>query len=115
MKKEQIPYNVQLADIANEVDGNMIIKYYTLDFTLTKEHLQEMKKNGFKTDVMTCIIAALATNGMTQSEVKEYLEKATKAGATPNVTFEAPNDGALSITSPEKNPELDKLIKAMGK
>ncbi len=114
MNKEQNPYNVQLADIANEVNGNMTIKYHTLDFTLTKEHLQEMKKNGFNTDVMSCIIAALAMNGMTESEVKEYLEKAINAGAEPRVTFEAPNDGALNITSPEENPELDKLIKAMG-
>jgi hypothetical protein len=53
-------------------------------------------------------------NGMNETEVKDYIEKAHNAGAAPSVTFEAPNDGALNVTSPEENPELDKLVKAMG-
>ena len=36
MDKKQDPYKLQLADIANEIGVNMAIKYYTLDFTLTK-------------------------------------------------------------------------------
>ena len=72
MDKKQDPYKVQLADIANEIGGNMAIKYYTLDFTLTKEQLQDMKKNGLKTDVMSCIFAALIMNDMNETEVKEY-------------------------------------------
>ena len=114
MDKKQDPYKVQLADISNEIGGNMTIKYYTLDFTLTNEQLQNMKKNGLKTDVMSCIFAALIMNGMNETEVKEYVEKAHNAGAPPSVTFEAPDDGALNIQSPEENPELDKLVKAMG-
>ena len=114
MSKRQDPYKVQLADVANEIGGNMTIKYYTLDCTLTKEQLQDMKKNGLKTDVMSCIFAALVMNGMNETEVKEYIEKAHNAGAAPSVTFEAPDDGALNVTSPEENPELDKLVKAMG-
>ena len=114
MNKRQDPYKVQLADVANEIGGNMTIKYYTLDCTLTKEQLQDMKKNGLKTDVMSCIFAALVMNGMNETEVKEYIEKAHNAGAAPSVTFEAPDDGALNVTSSEENPELDKLVKAMG-
>lgn len=52
-------------------------------------------------------------NGMNETEVKEYIEKAHNAGAAPSVTFEAPGDGALNVTPPEENPELDKLVKAM--
>lgn len=114
MDKKQDPYKVQLADITNEVGGNMTIQYYTLDFTLTKEQLQNMKKNGLKTDVMSCILAALIMNGMNETEVKEFIEKANDAGAAPSVSFEAPDDGALNVTSPEENPELDKLVKAIG-
>jgi len=114
MDMKQDPYKVQLADVANEIGGNMTIKYYTLDCTLTKEQLQDMKKNGLKTDVMSCIFAALVMNGMNETEVKEYIEKGHNAGATPSVTFEALDDGALNVTSPEENPELDKLVKAMG-
>ena len=114
MDKKQNPYKVQLADITNEVGGNMTIQYYTLDFTLTKEQLQDMKKNGLKTDVMSCIFAALIMNGMNETEVKEFIEKANDAGAAPSVSFEAPDDGALNVTSPEENPELDKLVKAIG-
>lgn len=113
MDKKQDPYKVQLANIANEIGGNMAIKYYTLDFTLTKEQLQDMKKNGLKTDVMSCIFAALIINGMNETEVKDYIEKAHNAGAAPNVAFEAPDGEALNVTSPDENPELDKLVKAM--
>ncbi len=115
MNKEQDAYNVQLADIANEVGGDMAINYYTLDFTLTKEQLLDMKNKGLQTDVMSCIFAALIMKGMNEAEIKEYIGEAVQAGAAPNVTFEAPQNGALNISSPEENPELDKLIKAMGK
>ena len=115
MNKKQDPYKVQLADLANEIGGNMTVKYYTLSFTLTKEQLQDMKNNGLKTDVMSCIMAVLIMNGKNEAEVTAFLEKAYEAGAAPSVSFEAPEDGALNITSPEDNPELDKLIQAIQK
>ena len=52
--------------------------------------------------------------GKKEAEIKAFLEEAHQAGAAPSVTFEAPDDGALNVTSPEENPELDKLVKAMG-
>ena len=112
--KKQDPYNVQLADLANELGGNMAVEYYNVSFTLTKEQLLDMKDKGLRTDIMSCIMAALIMNGMNETEVKDYIEKAHNAGAAPSVTFEAPDDGALNIQSPEENPELDKLVKAMG-
>jgi len=115
MNKKQDPYKVQLADLANEIGGNMTVKYYTLSFTLTKEQLQDMKNNGLKTDVMSCIMAVLIMNGKNEAEVTAFLEKADEVGAAPSVSFEAPEDGALNITSPEDNPELDKLIQAVQK
>ena len=115
MNKKQDPYKVQLADLANEIGGNMTVKYYTLSFTLTKEQLQDMKNNGLKTDVMSCIMAVLIMNGKNEAEVTAFLENADEAGAAPSVSFEAPEDGALNITSPEDNPELDKLIQAIQK
>ena len=84
-------------------------------YTLTKEQLQDMKNNGLKTDVMSCIMAVLIMNGKNEAEVTAFLEKADEAGAAPSVSFEAPEDGALNITSPEDNPELDKLIQAIQK
>ena len=44
--KKQDPYNVQLADLANELGGNMAVEYYNVSFTLTKEQLQDMKNKG---------------------------------------------------------------------
>ena len=104
--KKQDPYNVQLADLANELGGNMAVEYYNVSFTLTKEHLQDMKDKGLRTDIMSCI--------KNEAEIKAFFEEAHQAGAAPSVTFEAPDDGALNVTSPEENPELDKLVKAMG-
>ena len=112
--KKQDPYNVQLADLANELGGNMAVEYYNVSFTLTKEQLQDMKDKGLRTDIMSCIMAALIMNGKNEAEIKAFLEEAHQTGAAPSVTFEAPDDGALNVTSPEENPELDKLVKAMG-
>lgn len=52
MNKEQDPYEIQLADVANEIGGDMTIEYYKTAFTLTKEQLQDMKKNGIETGDM---------------------------------------------------------------
>lgn len=112
--KKHDPYNVQLADLANELGGNMAVEYYNVSFTLTKEQLQDMKDKGLRTDIMSCVMAALIMNGKNEAEIKAFLEEAHQAGAAPSVTFEAPDDGALNVTSPEENPELDKLVKAMG-
>ena len=112
--KKQDPYNVQLADLANELGGNMAVEYYNGSFTLTKEQLLDMKDKGLRTDIMSCIMAALIMNGKNEAEIKAFLEEAHQAGVAPSVTFEAPDDGALNVTSPEENPELDKLVKAMG-
>lgn len=112
--KKQDPYEVQLADLANEIGGNMAVEYYNMSFTLSKEQLQDMKEKGLRTDVMSCIMAALIMNGKNETEIKEFLEEANNAGSAPSVTFEAPDDGALNVTSPEENTELDRLVKAMG-
>ena len=74
MNKKQDPYKVQLADLANEIGGNMTVKYFTLSFTLTKEQLQDMKNNRLKTDVMSCIMAVLIMNGKNEAEVTAFLE-----------------------------------------
>ena len=112
--KKQDPYEVQLADLANEIGGNMAVEYYNMSFTLSKEQLQDMKEKGLRTDVMSCIMAALIMNGKNETEIKDFLEEANNAGAAPSVSFEAPDDRALNITSPKENPELDRLVKAMG-
>ena len=100
--------------VGNELGGNMAVEYYNVSFTLTKEQLQDMKNKGLRTDIMSCIMAALIMNGKNEAEIKAFIEEANQAGAAPSVTFEAPDDGALNVTSPEENPELDKLVKAMG-
>ena len=92
----------------------MAVEYYNVSFTLTKEQLLDMKNKGLRTDIMSCIMAALIMNGKNEAEIKAFFEEAHQAGAAPSVTFEAPDDGALNVTSPEENPELDKLVKAMG-
>ena len=99
--KKQDPYEIQLADLANEIGGNMAVEYYNVSFTLSKEQLQDMKEKGLRTDVMSCIMAALIMNGKNETEIKDFLEEANNAGAAPSVSFEAPDDGALNITSPE--------------
>ena len=112
--KKQDPYNVQLADLANELGGNMAVEYYNVSFTLTKEQLQDMKDKGLRTDIMSCIMAALIMNGKNEAEIKAFLEEAHQAGAAPSVTFEAPADGALNVTSPEITQNWTNSLKPWG-
>ena len=73
--KKQDPYEVQLADLANEIGGNMAVEYYNVSFTLTKEQLQDMKDKGLRTDIMSCIMAALIMNGKNEAENKSILRR----------------------------------------
>lgn len=81
--KKQDPYNVQLADLANELGGNMAVEYYNVSFTLTKEQLQDMKDKGLRTDIMSCIMAALIMNGKNEAEIKTFWKKPIRQGQLP--------------------------------
>lgn len=113
MSKNTNPYDVEMADLAKEVGGNLSIEYHTLKLSISSDQLQVFKENGFPTDVMSCIMAGMLTNGKIEDEVKAFLKEAEDANARLSVSFDAPDDKGLNIKSKEENPLMDILVQAV--
>lgn len=112
-KKQTVnPYEMELLDLWNEVGGQMVIKYHRATIKPDKGDLQQLRDKGFKTDVMTVIIAEIAARHG-QDETIAFIEKAEAAGAAPSVTFEAAEGEALNIKSREENPMVDMMVQAV--
>lgn len=62
MAEKTNPYEMELLDLWNEVGGQMIIKYHTATIKPDKGDLQQLRDKGFKTDIMTCIIANIGAH-----------------------------------------------------
>jgi hypothetical protein len=110
--KTQDPYKMELLDLWNEVGGQMVIEYHTAKIKPAKEDLQQIRDKGFKTDVVTVIIAEIAAR-CGQDETVAFIEKAEAAGAAPSVTFEAAEGEALNIKGREENPMVDMMVQAV--
>lgn len=112
-KKQTVnPYEVELLDLWNEVGGQMVIKYHRATIKPDKGDLQQLRDKGFKTDVMTCIIANIGAH-LGEEKAMAFLHEADAAGAAPSVTFEAAEGEALNITGKENNPMVNQLVEAI--
>ena len=107
------PYEVELLDLWNEVGGQMVIKYHIATIKPDKGNLQQLRDNGFKTDVLTCVMSAFIGHGKSQEETLAFLEEAAAAGVAPSVTFEAAEGEALNITGKDNNPMVDAIVQAI--
>ena len=107
------PYKVEMADVAKELGGNLVIKYHTATISLTCEQLQTIKENGFPTDIMSCVMAGFMMSGKTEEETMAFLKEADDAKAGVSVSFDAPDGGALNVKSKEENPMMDLLVQAV--
>lgn len=112
MKETVNPYEVELLDLWNEVGGQMVIKYHIATIKPDKGDLQQLRGKGFKTDVMTCIIANIGAH-LGEEKALAFLTEADAAGAAPSVTFEAADGEALNITGKENNPMVAQLVEAI--
>ena len=113
MSKNTNPYDVEMADLAKEVGGNLSIEYHTIKLSITCEQLQTIKKNGFPTDVMSCVMAGLLMNGKTEEKVKAFMQEADDAHAHLSISFDALDEKGLNIKSKEENPLRDILVQAV--
>lgn len=107
------PYEIDLAAVANEVEGNLVINYYTAEIKFTNEQLQNLKSQGVPCDVWSLIMAGLVSGGMSVDEVKAYLNEAQENDGHLSVSFEAPDEGGLKVYSKEKNPMMDQLVQCV--
>ena len=107
------PYKLEMADVAKELGGNLVIKYHTATISLICEQLQTIKENGFPTDIMSCVMAGFMMSGKTKEEAMAFLKEADEAKAGVSVSFDAPNGSALNVKSKEENPMMDLLVQAV--
>ena len=112
MKEKVNPYEMELLDLLNEIGGQMVIKYHIATIKPDKGDLQQLRDKGFKTDVMTCIIANIGAH-LGEEKIMAFLQEAAAAGAAPSVTFEAAEGEALNITGKENNPMVAQLVEAI--
>jgi len=111
-KKTTDPYEMELLDLWNEVGGQMVIKYHIATIKPDKGDLQQLRDKGFKTDIMTCIIANVGAH-LGEEKAMTFLQEAAAAGAAPSVTFEAAEGESLNITDKENNPMVAQLVEAI--
>lgn len=107
------PLEMEMLDVVNEIGGVLVINYHNATIRLDQPLLEKIREGGYKTDVMTCITFAFAYSGRNKEEILTFFQEAQEAGAQLSVSFEAPEGGALNLTSAEKAPTLDAMIHGM--
>ena len=89
-KDIQNPYDIQLADAAEEIGANVKIEYYKATVTFNRAQLQQIKANGLPTDVMSLVMFALMEHGYSKDKIVDFFAGAQEHKAAPKVTFESP-------------------------
>lgn len=107
---EQDFSTIQLADLAKELNGNLVIEYHTATIRLDKEQLAFLQANGFPTDMWSCITAGFAFSQKSEAELSSFLEEAEAAQSNVRIQFVADDGSALNVQSKESNPLLNQLI-----
>ena len=104
------PYEIELADVAEETGGDLVINYYNTEMKLPLELLRMMKEVGCPTDVMSCVVAGLTSSGRTDQEIEAFLNEAEQADGHLSVSFVGRDGNGLNIKSKEENPLVDQLV-----
>ena len=115
MEKELSTLTVDLAEVAKEINANIIFHFNSIKATLTQEDFDILRDMGFKTDVQTCICYTCLKAGKTQDETKAFLQEAIESkNFHINVSFEIPEELGIPDISKENTPLLNELVQIVG-
>ena len=115
MEKELSTLSVDLAEVAKEINANIIFDINSIKATLTQEDFDHLRDMGFKTDVQTCICYTCLKAGKTQDETKAFLQEAIESkNFHINVSFEIPEELGIPDISKENTPLLNELVQLVG-
>ena len=115
MEKELSALTVDLAEVAKEINANIIFDINSIKATLTQEDFDHLRDMGFKTDVKTCMCYACLKAGKTQDETKAFLQEAIESKKFHiNVSFEIPEELGIPDISKENTPLLNELVQIVG-
>lgn len=107
-------YQIQLADAAIEVGGDVLITFGDAEIKLPLELMEEFKEKGMRSDILACILTSYITyGGMQPEEAVAFVKDGFAKGFLPQVAFVAPDGGALKLTTPEAAPTFNKIVEAM--
>ena len=115
MEKELSALTVDLAEVAKEINANIIFDINSIKATLTQEDFDHLRDMGFKTDVQTCMCYTCLKAGKTQDETKAFLQEAIESkNFHINVSFEVPEELGIPDISKENTPLLNELVQIVG-
>ena len=115
MEKELSTLTVDLAEVAKEINANIIFDFNSLKATLTQEDFDLLRELGFKTDVQTCICYTCLKAGKTQDEATAFVQEAIESKKfIIKVAFEIPEEMEIPVISKENTPLLNELVQLVG-
>ena len=115
MEKELSTLNVDLAEVAKEINANIIFDFNSIKATLTQEDFDMLRDLGFKTDVKTCMCYTCLKAGKTQDEATAFVQEAIESkNFHINVSFEVPEELGMPVISKENTPLLNELVQIVG-
>lgn len=88
----QNPYEMELADVAEEIGADIKIEYYKATITFNRAQLRQIKGAGLPTDVMSLVMFALMEHGRSKDEIVDFFAEAQEHKQSPRVTFETPEN-----------------------
>ena len=115
MEKELSALTVDLAEVAKEINANIIMDVNSIKATLTQEDFDLLRDMGFKTDVQTCICYTCLKAGKTQDEATAFVQEAIESKKfIIKVAFEIPEEMEIPVISKENTPLLNELVQLVG-
>ena len=115
MEKELSTLTVDLAEVAKEINANIIFDFNSIKATLTQEDFDLLRELGFKTDVKTCMCYTCLKAGKTQDEATAFVQEAIESKKfIIHVSFEIPEEMEIPVISKENTPLLNELVQIVG-
>ena len=115
MEKELSTLTVDLAEVAKEINANIIFDINSIKATLTQEDFDILRDMGFKTDVQTCMCYTCLKAGKTQDEATAFVQEAIESKKfIIKVSFEIPEEMEIPVISKENTPLLNELVQIVG-
>ena len=115
MEKELSVLNAELADVAKEINADVVIEFNSIKATYKQEDFDNLRAKGLKPDVKTCIAYALLQAGKTEDEMLAFLQEAINSKKINiHVSFEIPEESRIHDISKENTPLFDELVQLVG-
>lgn len=84
--------SIQLADLAEELNGNLRLSIGHADLDMSLERLRDLKSKGQPTDFETLFTMALVSGGYNQQQCQDFYRKMEYEGYTYRLSFNPIDD-----------------------